>query len=205
MPLTNPYCLVADVRSQLTDADSKLDAALIERAINATSRAIDRYCGRRFWQDATVQVRTYRPDDPCMARVDDISTATGLLVATDTGDDGVFETSWTIGTDFQLEPLNASADGGAFAWTKLGAVGTKRFVCSRWSRRPTLQVSAKFGWSAVPDDVNEAAILKAVSLFRRKDAPFGVAGFSEFGPVRITRRDPDVVDLLAPFQRPMVA
>jgi hypothetical protein len=30
-----------------------------------------------------------------------------------------------------------------------------------------------------------------------------VADFGEFGPVRITRRDPDVIDLLMPFQKAM--
>jgi hypothetical protein len=44
-------------------------------------------------------------------------------------------------------------------------------------------------------------ILKAASLFKRKDAPFGVAGINDFGPVRITRTDPDVIDLLRSFRR----
>lgn len=74
-----------------------------------------------------------------------------------------------------------------------------------WPNLPTVQVTARFGWSAVPYQVNEATILKAASLFKRKDAPFGVAGFNEFGAVRITRKDPDVLELLSDFARPMYA
>jgi hypothetical protein len=199
--LTHAYCTLDDVRGQLSDKDSKVEIALLERAINSASRAVDDWCGRRFWQDASVQVRTYRPEESCSVRVDDISTATGLLVKTDSGDDGTYETSWTIGTDFQLEPLNASADGGAYAWQELVAIGSKRFPSC--VRRPALQVTAKFGWSAVPDEVVQATVLRAVALFSRKNSPNGVAGFGDFGAVRISRQDSDVIGLLSPFQRVM--
>lgn len=211
MAIVHGYCTADEVKAQLGDTDGKLSLPLLEKAISATSRAIDKYCGRRFWQDDVLAVRVYRPADSCTVAVDDISTATGLVVKTDQDRDGVFETTWAIGTDFQLEPLNADANGGAYAWTRVAAVGTSRFPCAQYGtyaryglHRPTVQVTAKFGWSAVPDDVNEAAILKAVSLFRRKDAPFGVAGFGEYGVVRI-RHDPDVVDLLDPFKPALVA
>lgn len=201
MALTHPYCTVEEVQGQLGDSAGKMSLPLLEKAINATSRAIDKYCGRRFWQDATVQARVYLPGDPCTVAVDDISTATGLVLKTDQDRDGVFETTWAT-SDYQLEPLNADADGGAYAWTEVRATtGSQRFPCGH--RRPTVQVTAKFGWSDVPDDVNEAAILKAVSLFRRKDAPFGVAGFGGFGAVRI-RHDPDVQALLAPYMPVLV-
>lgn len=208
MAITHGYCTVKEVQAQLGDSDGKLSVPLLEQAITATSRAIDQYCGRRFWQDETVQVRVYRPIDEWTVAVDDISTATGLIVATDTGHDGTYVTVWTADTDYQLEPLNADADGGAYAWTQIAAVGSLRFPCRghsrRHRRRPAVRVTARFGWSAVPDDVNQAAILKAVSLFRRKDAPFGVAGFGEFGAVRL-RQDPDVMALLAPYTQVLVA
>jgi hypothetical protein len=204
MALTNPYCQVADVRSQLADATTKLDTALIEKAVSAASRAIDRYCGRRFWQDPAPVPRLYMAPDPCLVDVDDISTTTGLSVKVDTGADGTYATTWAA-SDYQLRPLNASADGGAYSWRQIAAMGGKSFPCRRYGGYPALQVTAQWGWSAIPDDVVEAAVLKSVSLFSRKDAPFGVAGFGEFGPVRITKRDPDVVDLLSPFQLAVVA
>ena len=53
----------------------------IEQAIEAASREIDAYCGRRFWQDGTATARTYYADTPRIACVDDIATTTGLVVA----------------------------------------------------------------------------------------------------------------------------
>lgn len=197
MAVTHGYCTVDDVRSQLTDTGSKLDSALIERAINATSRAIDQYCGRRFWMDAAPVARVFEAVDPHMLPVNDIASATGLLVAVDSAGDGSFATTWASG-DYQLRPLNADADGGAYSWSEIATTGG---LCFPWFRngRPGVRVTATWGWSDVPDQVVSATILKAVSLFMRKDAPFGVAGFTDFGPVRITKRDPDVLDLLSPF------
>ena len=200
MSVVNGYATVDQLRAELGDDGGALSTALLEKAINATSRAVDRWTGRRFWADTDPVARTYRAEDACRLVVDDISTTTGLLVAT--GTDGTFGTSWTLGGDFELEPENADADGGAYAWWELVAVGSLSFPCAR---RRSVQVTARFGWSAVPDQVVEATILRAVAIFKRKESPYGVADFGEFGPVRITRKDPDVMDLLSPFQRPMVA
>jgi hypothetical protein len=214
MALTNAYATVAELRGLLKDDGAKLDAPTIERALNASSRAIDDYCHRRFWVDATVQTREYQVLSPRLAHLDDISTTTGLIVKTDTGLDASWATTWTSGTDFRLEPRNADKDGPSYAWWKIVAIGAKLFpIChgpgGAWGgsqlvvyrERDTLQVTAMFGWSTIPDQVNQACLLKAVSLFKRKDAPFGVAGFGEFGVVRIGRNDPDVQGLLDPFVR----
>lgn len=195
--MTNGYCAVEDVRSQLTDTGSQLDTAALERAINATSRAIDKYCGRRFWKDAAPVARVFEASDPHVLSVNDIASAAGLLVEVDSSGDGAFATTWAS-SDYQLKPLNADADGGAYSWSEIATAGGR---CFPWFRngRPGVRVTATWGWSEVPDQVVSAAILKAVGLFMRKDAPFGVAGFNEFGPVRITKRDLDVMDLLSPF------
>lgn len=202
MTLVNAYCSSADVRDQLGDRSGLVDIDMLDKAINASCRAIDRYCGRRFWQDAAVSSREYRVEDDRVAWVDDISTSTGLVIKTDTTGDGSYATTWTS-TDYVLEPLNASVvaagdTGTPFAWWRISAVGDYLFIKDQF--KPTLQITAKFGWSAIPDEVVSAAILKSVSLYKRKDAPFGVAGFSEFGAVRIGRSDPEVVELLHSFR-----
>lgn len=207
MTVVNGYCSVDDVKEQLGDSAGRLTASLIERSINAASRAIDRYCSRRFWQDAVVTTRTYILDDNSVANVDDIATKTGLVVKTDDNLDGTWSRTWTS-TQYQLEPLNqdivATGDTAtAYAWWRVRSTGSVLFPLSKYGQ-PSLSITARFGWSRVPEDVAEACLLKAVSLFRRKDAPFGVAGFGEFGAVRINRSDPDVIDLLAPYTIPGV-
>lgn len=204
MTLVHAYCTVEDVRSQLEDTSSRLDTGLIEKAIAATSRTIERYTSRRFWQDPAPVTREYEVWDSCEpAYVDDISTKVGLVVKVDAAGTGVFSTTWAAG-DYQLRPLNADADGGAYSWQQIAPLGGRYFP-PPINGRTNLQVTAQWGWSEIPDDVVEATILKAVSLFKRKDAPFGVAGFTDFGAVRISRKDPDVIDLLSGYVRPVVA
>ena len=140
---------------------------------------------------------------PGQVSVDDIASRSGVVVKT--GTDGIAFPTTLASTAFILEPRNADAFASgdetsmAFAFNKIVSTGT--YFPTR-SNLPTLQVTATFGWSAIPFEVNEACILKAASLFKRKDAPFGVAGFGEFGAVRITRADPDVMELLANFRKP---
>lgn len=212
MPLVNAYCSVDEVRAQMKDPGERLDTDLIEKAINASSRAADRWCSggfavaapRRFWRDATATSRTFVADDPTMVWVEDFSTHTGLIVKTDLDGDGVFETTWTVGVDYQIEPLNGEVvavgdTATPCAFWRIAAVGSRRWP--QFDRRAGVQVTARFGWSAIPDEVNAATILKSVSLFMRKDAPFGVAGVNDFGPVRISRSDPDVCDLLSAYKK----
>lgn len=195
------YCTTADVRAQLGDDGSKLPEALLQNAVTATSRAIERCCGRRFWADASPVARLYVTDGGDTVEVDDISAATGLVVETDLAGDGSFATTWAA-SDYRLGPLNADADGGAYAWHSLTSVGVQYFPATPW---PALRVTALWGWSQVPDEVKQAAVIKSVSLFKRKDAPQGIAGFGDFGVVRIGRFDPDVTDLLRPYRRPVIA
>jgi hypothetical protein len=202
------YATVGELREALKDDTAlRLDAGKLEQRLRSASRAVDDWCSRplhRFWLDPIPTSRTYRTRDLWCASVDDIGSTTGLVVKTDSDGDGVFETTWTIDTDFQLEPLNAAGNGGAYRWNRLVAVGSKTFPYPLgYGSRPTLQVTARHGWSQIPDPVREATLLKAIRLNRRPDAPFGnEAGGLEFGPIRITREDADVVGLLTPYRIP---
>jgi hypothetical protein len=203
MALTNAYVTVAQLREHMNDSGSTLTEAVMERAINAASRAIDRFCGRWFYQEAATSVRTYRTDDGYIAWVDDISTTTGLVIKTDTSGDYSWATTWAS-TDYDLEPANSEIVGSGttvqpYAWWRIVAVD--RYLFPVHERRKTLQVTARFGWSSVPDDVAEACLLKAAALYERRNSVAGVAGFGEFGVVRIGRRDPDVVELLSPYMK----
>lgn len=201
------YATVPELRDSLGDATRRaLDGGQLEQAIRAASRAVDDHCqrpGGKFWLDPTVTARTYRTDDPWCAWVDDIGSTTGLLVKTDGDGDGTYEVTWAT-TDYQLEPLNASTNGTAFAWWRLHAVGTQTFPYPTYPRaRPTLQVTARHGWSQIPDPVRTATLLLAARYYRRKDAVFGSEfGGADFGPIRITRQDSDVTMLLEPYRIP---
>jgi len=65
----------------------------------------------------------------------------------------------------------------------------------------SVEVTAKWGWPAVPDTVKQAALMLASRLYGRKASPMGVIGVGDFGPVRISRSDPDIAFLLMDYKR----
>jgi len=202
MSVVNGYCSVAELRNHLRDAGTRLDDALLERAILASSEAIENITGRKFWQEAATSQRTYTVSDACTVFVDDISTRTGLVVETGT-DGATFPTTWAS-TNYVLEPRNADVVGAgsvarAHAFWQIVAMN-RTFTVDH--QRPTLRVTARFGWSAVPSPITEACILMAAKMFKLKDAPFGIAGVNEFGPVRVNRPDPYVAQLLSSYELP---
>jgi hypothetical protein len=208
MALTNAYGTMQQLRAAagITDANNTDHDSALEIAGNAAARMIDDHCGRRFWQDGTVQVRTYCPDEACEVDVDDISTTTGLIVKVDDDDDGTFETTWTINTAFIVAPVNAAADTPVKPYEQLRAVGGYYFPRSAYGR-PTVQVTAKFGWPAVPPQVLDAWLLQSVQLYKSDAAPFGgVSVGLDGGVLRLgARLHPIAEGLLEGVSKPRVA
>lgn len=199
------YATLAELRAW-TGVDDSLDDDLLESSLTAAELAVETWCGRKFTQDASATAARFRPQSmgwlylpafrPGGTCTADISTLTGLVVKTDDNDDGTYETTWTVTTDFEVEPF----DGPPFH--KVIAVGSRYFpTCYR---RPVVQVTARWGWASVPEPVKTATLILAGEYAKLKDAPFGVAGFGDFGVVRI-RQNPKVAELLARYQHPMVA
>ena len=48
-----------------------------------------------------------------------------------------------------------------------------------------VQVTAKWGWAAVPTDVKNACRRLAQMRYKSKNAPFGVAGVGDMGAIHI--------------------
>lgn len=204
MAITNGYCTLDNFKAstQITDNNDDTD---IEAAIETASRQIDGIAGkRRFWQDGTVVARTYYPSEPSRVWVDDISTLTGLIVKVDQDGDGTFETTLTINTDFIVEPINAAAEWPVRPWESIRLLQTgalSAFSCLA-SGRPSVQVTAKFGWSAVPDPVERACVNQAKVVFKAIDAQNDTIAISAEGyPVRIPAVSSMMRASLEPFIR----
>lgn len=188
------YTTVPDLAAALNIGDGNEDETL-EAAIEAASRQIDDYCGRRFYQDATVVIRYYSPDDCVELLVDDISTTSGLIVALD-DDTGTYATTLVRDTDFRVGPVNAAADDRPY--TQLLALDTSWPV---GYRRPAVKVTAKFGWATTPPQITRACLIQAKNLYK---APSGtLVGFQsaglDAGVVRIPPLDPIAAALVQPF------
>ncbi len=201
MAITNGYTTLQEVKDilRLGTAVSE-DDALLERCVESASRHIERYCERTF--TAGSATRIYTPNDSYICEIDDLITLASIKTSTDA--DGSFDTTWTT-SDYQLEPLNGIAGGVYTPYTRIRAVGDYLFPTVNFpdsQGEATVQVIGLFGWgTAVPTDIVQACNLLAVREFKRYDSPLGVAGFGEIGVVRVSRTDPDIESLLAPFRK----
>ncbi len=140
----------------------------------------------------------------CVEIPEGISTTTGLIVKTDGAADGTFGTTLTISTDFLLLPSNAGDEVPARPWTEILHVNG---TFPRPSNgRPGVQVTAKFGWAAVPDWAEKACLIQAGQLFKAKDAAFGIASFGDMGGgLRVSRGLNPIADaLVAPHALPSI-
>jgi hypothetical protein len=195
--ITNGYCTLAQLKSAIRVQDAMDDPAL-ELAIEAASRMIDAETNRCFF--ATTATRDFTPSDSYVVYTDDLASIT--TVAIDPDGNGTFDTTLAT-TDYQAEPLNSVSSGGAFPTYRLRMIGD--YLLPIWGKQATVRVTGSFGFTPRPVQVTQACVLLAGRLWKRADAPFGVAGFGDMGAVRVSRTDPDVSALIAPFKKIGVA
>lgn len=188
--IVNGLCTLADVKAALKITDTTDDTRL-SLAITAASRSIEGECQRRFYQDAVVSDRKFVSNDPWLVEVDDISTATGLVVKSDYAGDGSFSTTWEP-QDYQLEPINGIMQGeSGWPTTKIRAIRSLYFPVWGGIAYPKpytqalVKITARWGWAQVPSPVRQAAIIQSISVFRSTDVPFGATPFAETGIVRL--------------------
>jgi len=193
--ITNGYLKLEQLKEAVGE-DSEAHDEAYERAIEAASRQIDEFRGDQFWLDATPTARLFRADNPLILWTGDFSTTVGLTVAVDLDGDGTYETVW-VSTDISAEPLRR-LNGRPF--DRIIAIGDKRFPCAQ--ARPTVRVTARWGWAAVPEAVEQACQILAIDHFKSKDLTGGVAGFSDLGPIRVAAFNPQARALLLPYKLP---
>lgn len=197
MTITNGYTDLATIRAQLSisSATATDNDTYIELAVESASRAIDDYCGRRFYTTTADETRYFTPSSAVRCFTDDIISITSF--ATDEDGSRAYATTWAT-TDYDTYPLNSTP----YTHIQVTPLGDYSFP-----RAPkSVKIVGKFGYCAiadVPKQVKEACMLYAIRLFKRiKEAPFGVAGSSEMGQsIIIPKEDPDVVLLLAGVKR----
>lgn len=195
-PVTHGYLELEEFKSTASLTGFSFADSDIRLAIESASRGIDEYCSRRFYPDAdATQVRIYTPLYTDHVRIDDLITLTSLKL--DTAGLGTYGTTWTVGTHFRLEPLNALDDG--IPYTTIRTYGANRLTGYPGS----IEVTGKFGWSAAPAMVKQACTIIATRLLlRARQAPFGVVSIGlEGAAVRAVSmaRDPELAFLLNPY------
>ena len=188
------YVELDELKAMLS-IDDYVDDALLEGHIEAASRTVDDICHRTFDLATTATARTFYPASPRLVIVDDIGSTSGLVIKIDNDLTGTFETTLT---DCTPQPDNALAKGRPI--TRFLAYET--FFPE--DIRPTVEVTAKWGWPAVPEPVKSATAILAGRLWKRADSLLGVAGFGDLGAVMLRAVDPDIKLMLSAYIRPAV-
>lgn len=192
------YVLPAELAAYLLPQGQSVattDSTNIALCITAASRAIDKESNRQFGLTGSAVARVYTWDGlyiegrPAI-EVDDLMTSVGLVLKVDTQNDQSYAVTLVLGTDFDMWPRNAAANGKP--WTHI----VLRRAPAQWYPRWTagVQVTANWGWSAVPNEVKAACLIQAGRFFVRRNALYGIAGSPEVGSEMrlLDRLDPDV-------------
>lgn len=207
MAITNGYATLTQIKNYLSISDST-DNDLLEDLVESSSRSIDRIANRRFYADANASARKYRAYSDVFLYTDDISSTSGLVVKIDEAGNGTYTQTLTLDTDFILDPLTASALGRPF--TQLTMVSNTE----TWpifpglmqnGLRPGVEVTAKWGWPSVPDDITTACLILTADLYKRKDAPGGVLGLGDLGVIRMSPVGRDVTNMVRAYQKIAIA
>jgi hypothetical protein len=170
----------------------------IDAAIDAAEAEIDNFTGRGFAVPGSTSAKVYRPINDRVVLVDDIAQTTSLAVKTDTADDGTYDTTLTITSEYILEGNEAPyrtirrVDGSSFPRPTSG--------------RYTVEVTAYWGFGmSIPAAIVQASTVLGARLYQRRSSPLGFQAGLEGDAVRISRIDPDVRALLSGYRLVAVA
>lgn len=188
-------------RLGITDTGDDFEAQV---AIFSACGWVNAYTGRHF--NRVTETRTFVPDDIYSLRVDDMVPGTTITLSVDFDGDGTYEQAWTEGTDYQrfmgADTFNLNSSGIARPYERIRVITSGRTFPFTWPFSPAnrVQIATTWGWPAVPPPVAEASRILSADCFKAKDAPFGIAGSSDLGVIRI-QSNPWLVEMLRPFVR----
>jgi hypothetical protein len=189
------YATIEQLR-EIVGVEHVADDAYLNLCLTVAQREIDFMCRRTFdvpADDATATARKYRPDpsDVLTLRVDDLADLTGVTVTEGTSTLSAGQIQW--------EPLNSLGDDRRYRPFDTIRLLTGFFLPDGMEATITV-TSARWGWLAVPDVVQQATLFAAKDLVHMKGARFGIDGFGDIAVVRI-RENPVLRKMLEGFIR----
>lgn len=193
------YAALAALKAELRLTDTT-DDTRITRAIESASRLIDEHCGypkRHFWRTDDESVRYYTAEDSRELSIEDCISLSAI--ATDADGDGTYETTWTL-TDGILRPANAPEHERPYTELVVRKTAANTFP----NIENGVKLTGMWGWPTIPELVTEACLLQASHIFKRGDAPFGIAQLATVdgaGMRLLSRVDADVELMLHSLRR----
>jgi hypothetical protein len=190
--MSSPYVTSTQLKATLEITGETYADADIALACQTASDVIEAYKNTRFYP--TSETRKYTAD-PCEQALPIYDLCGLSALAVDRDGDGVYEETWTLGTDFYLEPMNA--DLTAKPWNQVSIRYQSGKTWPAWQYG--VSVAGTFGWSTAPTEVQQAAsILASRYLKRARETPYGILtiGTDAVAAARLGKIDPDVSFLL---------
>ena len=170
----------------------------IDAAIDAAEAEIDNYTGRSFSVPGSTSTKVYRPMNDRVVLVDDIAQTTSLVLKVDSSDDGTYDETLTVTSEFVV-------DGNQAPYRVIRRVDGSSFP-RYTSDRATIQVEAYYGYGmSIPKAIVQASTVLGARLYQRRSSPLGFQAGLEGDAVRISRIDPDVRALLSGYRLLAVA
>ena len=173
MALGDPYITGPELGGymdeiDLSEADPVRDAEL-QSAAEAASRDINKVTGRDFNKADSPSARIYIPKTVDLVKTDDFFTTTGLVIQ-------ILLNGQPLGDplstgQYELFPLNGIVNGDPAPYTGFRIPWPHYRYLMPYYR---VQVTAQWGWDAVPADIVQAAKIRAAELYKLRDAPLGV-------------------------------
>lgn len=200
--MAEEYATDDEVKSYIGISDS-LNDDTISIANEAAHAGLNDYCGRVFYAASPATDRDFIADDWRLCRIDDVSIGSGLVLKVDTSGIGTFTQMFTVGTDFQLEPLNGVVAGiSGYPYTRIRLVGGFTFPYCYYGR-PNVRVTAQWGWAAVPPVIKMATLELAKDMYNSSSFRAGAIGFGDvFARIK---DNPALVSRLANYRHPSVS
>lgn len=203
------YCTLAQLKAWLVPNLGSTDTTLDDNltlAIDAASRAIERYTGRRFYTNESDETRYATASYATILLERDLGVDIISLTSLTADEDGdrTYERTWTTG-DYDLDPPNATLDYSPY--TRIASTPDGNYAFPVGISRG-IKLVGRFGYCTTSGqdswagEVREACLIQASRLYTRAVTPMGVAGNSAFGEMRVlSRLDPDVELMLGRLVR----
>jgi len=171
-------------RNELGTAD---DTA-IQAALDAAHYSAYDYAGRSFEAAGVASARLFVPVSWNICNIDDCTSITSVTN----------NSTSVAASTYQAEPVeNRSGSTATVPFTRLRMLTGAWYV---WNGKASVSVTATWGWATTPAPAIEAVKILAKDILHQRDNRSGVAGFGEFGAVRV-RQNPYVAMLLDPLRR----
>lgn len=200
------YLTVAELKGTLALTGQVFADDDLELAISAASGAVNEAASRRFY--SVDETRYFTPPyggslwggTMTAIRTGDLVAVSELKV--DNDGNGSYETTWTEGTHFTLEPLANSYVNRPYDRIQLFGYPYSLYRFPFAAR--SVKVTGTFGWAATPPQVKAFTSIiaaKLVARMREREARLGIAsvGVEADVAIRLARTDPDYEFYLGPF------